>query len=291
MSVKRLGKGLEALIRSDQDKGKNDASLLKTKTELISKIKLNDIHPNPNQPRKLFDVAALNELAASISEKGLISPVTVRKVKNGYELIAGERRWRALKHLNKRTVPAYVLDAKNSSDIMEMALVENIQREDLNSIEESEAYDVLNKKYGLSHESIAKAVGKKRVTISNSLRLLKLPLEIRKSLIERKISAGHARAILQTKSRSIMIKVWKTIMEKNLSVRDAENMVKAKQPNQSKKRRTLKNKDHQSAPIENKLIEILGTKVKLRSSEKGGKIEISYFSIDDLDRIIDIISS
>ena len=291
MSVKRLGKGLEALIRSDKDKVKNDSAVLKTKTESISKIKLNHIHPNPNQPRKLFDVTALNELAASISEKGLISPITVRKVKNGYELIAGERRWRALKHLKKRTVPAYVLDTKNNSDIMEMALVENIQREDLNSIEESEAYAVLNKKYGLSHESIAKAVGKKRVTISNSLRLLKLPLEIRKSLIERKISAGHARAILQTKSPSTMIKVWEIIMEKNLSVRDAENMVKSKQPNQSKKRRALKNKDHQIAAIENKLIEILGTKVKLKSSQKGGKIEISYFSIDDLDRIIDIISS
>ena len=271
MSVKRLGKGLEALIRSDKDKVKNDPAPLKTKTESISKIKLNHIHPNPNQPRKLFDVTALNELAASISEKGLISPITVRKVKNGYELIAGERRWRALKHLKKRTVPAYVLDTKNSSDIMEMALVENIQREDLNSIEESEAYAVLNKKYGLSHESIAKAVGKKRVTISNSLRLLKLPLEIRKSLIEKKISAGHARAILQTKSPSTMIKVWEDYYGKNLSVRDAENMVKSKQPNQSKKRKALKNKDHQIAPIENKLIEILGTKVKLKSSQKGGK--------------------
>ena len=291
MSVKRLGKGLEALIRSDKDKGKSDSASLKTKTESISKIKLNHIHPNPNQPRKLFDVTALNELAASISEKGLISPITVRKVKNGYELIAGERRWRALKHLKKRTVPAYVLDTKNSSDIMEMALVENIQREDLNSIEESEAYAVLNKKHGLSHESIAKAVGKKRVTISNSLRLLKLPIEIRKSLIERKISAGHARAILQMKSPLKMIKIWEAIIEKNLSVRDAENAVKAKRPNQTKKRRILKAKDHHIAPIENKLIEILGTKVKLKSSEKGGKIEISYFSIDDLDRIIDIISS
>jgi len=291
VSAKRLGKGLKALIRSDKDGGKSDSFSLKTKTQSIFKIKLNHIHPNPNQPRKLFDVTALNELAASISEKGLISPVTVRKVKNGYELIAGERRWRALKHLKKRTVPAYVLDTKNSSDIMEMALVENIQREDLNSIEESEAYAVLNKKYGLSHESIAKAVGKKRVTISNSLRLLKLPLEIRRSLIEKKISAGHARAILQTKSPSAMIKVWEVIMEKNLSVRDAENMVKAKQPNQSKKRTALKNINHQMAPIENKLIEILGTKVKLKSSQKGGKIEISYFSTDDLDRIIDIISS
>ena len=290
MSVKRLGKGLEALIRSDKDKVKNDPAQIKTKIESISKIKLNQILPNPNQPRKLFDKTALNELAASISEKGLISPVTVRKVKNGYELIAGERRWRALKHLKKRTVPAYVLDTKNNSDIMEMALVENIQREDLNSIEESEAYGVLNKKYGLSHESIAKAVGKKRATISNSLRLLKLPLEIRKSLIERKISAGHARAILQTKSPSTMIKVWEIIMEKNLSVRDAENMVKSKQLKQPKKRRSSKNKDHNLAAIENKLIEILGTKVKLKSSQKGGRIEISYFSTDDLDRIIDIIS-
>ena len=291
MSVKWLGKGLEALIRSDIDKEKNNSRLLKTETESITKIKLNHIHPNPDQPRKLFDLAALNELAASISEKGLISPVTVRKVKNGYELIAGERRWRALKHLKKRTVPAYVLNTKNSSDIMEMALVENIQREDLSSIEESEAYSVLNKKYGLSHEAIAKAVGKKRVTISNSLRLLKLPLEIRKSLTERKISAGHARAILQTKSPLKMIKVWKIIMEKNLSVRDAENMVKEKQLNQTKKRRPLKNKDYQVALIEDKLIEILGTKVKLKPSKKGGKVEISYFSIDDLDRIIDIISS
>ena len=290
MSVKRLGKGLEALIRSDQDQEKNNSSLFKIETESISKIKLNHIHPNPNQPRKLFDAGALKELAASISEKGLISPITVRKVKNGYELIAGERRWRALKNLKKRTVPAYVLDTKNSSDIMEMALVENIQREDLNSIEESQAYAVLNKKHGLSHEAIAKAVGKKRVTISNSLRLLKLPLEIRKSLKERKISAGHARAILQTKPPLTMIKVWETIIEKNLSVRDAENMVKPKELNQTKKK-TLKKEDHQIAPIENKLIEILGTKVKLKFSKKGGKIEISYFSIDDLDRIIDIISS
>ncbi len=289
MSVKRLGKGLEALIRSDKDK--NNSGLLKKEAESISKIKLKHIQPNPNQPRKVFNVAALNELAASILEKGLISPITVRKVKNGYELIAGERRWRALKYLKKRVVPAYVLDTKNSSDILEMALVENIQREDLNSIEESEAYSVLNKKYGLSHEAIAKAVGKKRVTVSNSLRLLKLPLEIRKSLSENKISAGHARAILQTKPPLTMIKVWKAIMEKNLSVRDAEKMVKVKSLNLIKKSRTLKKENYQIAQVENALIEILGTKVKLKSSKKGGKIEISYFSIDDLDRIIDIISS
>ena len=291
MSVKRLGKGLEALIRSGEDKEKNNPSLLKTETESISTIKLKHIYPNPEQPRKHFDDAALNELAASISENGLISPITVRKVKNGYELIAGERRWRALKYLKKRAVPAYVVKTKNSSDVMEMALVENIQREDLNAIEESEAYSVLNEKYGLPHEAIAKAVGKKRATISNSLRLLKLPLEIRRSLINGKISAGHARAILQTKPPLSMIKVWKTIVEKNLSVRNAENMVKTLEVDHLQKKRRSRNRNHQTAPIENKLIEILGTKVKLKSFEKGGKIEISYFSSDDLDRIIDIISS
>ena len=291
MSVKRLGKGLEALIRSDQEKEENKHNLLKAETESISKIKLKHIHPNPSQPRKNFDVDNLNELADSILEKGLITPITVRKVKNGYELIAGERRWRALKYLKKRNVPAYVLDTQNNSDLMLMALIENIQREDLNAMEESEAYAILNKKHGLSHEAIAKAVGKKRATISNALRLLKLPLEIKKSLIDRKISAGHARAILQVKPPLTMIKVWETIIDKNLSVRDAEIMVKAKEVTQLKKKRFSKKKNYKIVPIENKLIEVLGTKVRIQPSKNGGKIEVSYFSIDDLDRIIDIISS
>ena len=282
MSVKRLGKGLGALIPSAEDQTKS----LGIETESISKIKLKDVYPNPDQPRKHFDENALNELANSISEKGLITPITVRKVKNGYELIAGERRWRALKKTNKKTVAAYVLDAKSNSDIIEMALVENIQREDLNAIEESEAYAILNTKYGMPHESIAKAVGKKRVTISNSLRLLKLPLDIKKSLIDGKISAGHARAILQAKPPLSMNKVWTRIIKKNLTVRDAESMVKNRK---LRKKVILKNKSHQIVSIENRLIEALGTKVKLKSSKAGGKIEISYFSNDDLDRIIDII--
>ena len=286
MSVKRLGKGLGALIPSVEDQKKQPKSL-GIETESISKIKLKDVYPNPDQPRKHFDENALGELANSISEKGLITPITVRKVKNGYELIAGERRWRALKKTNKKTVPAYVLDTKSNSDIIEMALVENIQREDLNAIEESEAYAILNTKYGMPHESIAKAVGKKRVTISNSLRLLKLPLDIKKSLVDGKISAGHARAILQAKPPLSMNKVWTRIIKKNLTVRDAESMVKNRK---LRKKVILKNKSHQIVSIENRLIEALGTKVKLKSSKAGGKIEISYFSNDDLDRIIDIIA-
>ena len=171
-----------------------------------------------------------------------------------------------------------------------MALIENLQREDLNAVEEAEAYAALNKKYNLSHEAIAKAVGKKRVTISNALRLLKLPFEIRQSLIDRRISAGHARAILQAKPTSAMIKVWEVIIKKNLSVRDAEILVKEKKVNPPNNIGMLKNKDPRLLPLENKLIEILGTKVKLKSSKEGGKIEISYYSADDLDRILDIIS-
>ena len=291
MSVKRLGRGLDALIRSDEVKIRDESGPQKKGVGIISKIKLNLINPNPNQPRKYFDEVALDELTASISEKGLISPLTVREVKGGYELIAGERRWRALKYLKKRTVPAYVLSTKDESDVMEMALIENLQREDLNAVEEAEAYAVLNKKYNLSHEAIAKAVGKKRVTISNALRLLKLPFEIRKSLIDKKISAGHARAILQAKPASAMIKVWEVIIKKNLSVRDAEILVKEKKVNLPKNIGALKNKDPRLTPIENQLIELLGTKIKIKSSKEGGKIEISYYSADDLDRIIDIISN
>ena len=291
MSVKRLGRGLDALIRSDEVKIKDEFGLQKKGIGIISKIKLNLIKPNPDQPRKYFDEVALDELTASISEKGLISPLTVREIKGGYELIAGERRWRALKYLKKRTVPVYVLNTKDESDIIEMALIENLQREDLNAVEEAEAYAVLNKKYNLSHEAIAKAVGKKRVTISNALRLLKLPFDIRKSLIDKKISAGHARAILQAKPTSAMIKVWELIIKKNLSVRDAEILVKEKKVNLSHNIGKLKNKDPRVIPVENQLIEILGTKVKLKSSKKGGKIEISYYSSDDLDRILDIISN
>ncbi len=291
MSVKRLGRGLDALIRSDEVKIKDEFGLQKKGIGIISKIKLNLIKPNPDQPRKYFDEVALDELTASISEKGLISPLTVREIKGGYELIAGERRWRALKYLKKRTVPVYVLNTKDESDIIEMALIENLQREDLNAVEEAEAYAVLNKKYNLSHEAIAKAVGKKRVTISNALRLLKLPFDIRKSLIDKKISAGHARAILQAKPTSAMIKVWEVIIKKNLSVRDAEILVKEKKVNLSNNIGKLKNKDPRVIPVENQLIEILGTKVKLKSSKKGGKIEISYYSSDDLDRILDIISN
>ena len=287
MSDKRLGKGIKALIRSEDDQ--KDFS---SKTRSIEKIPLKDIFPNPSQPRRNFNEDALLELSQSIKEKGVITPITVRKVDSGYEIIAGERRWRAAKHSRKRSIPAYVMNPKSDAEILEMALIENIQREDLNPLEESEAYSVLSSKFNMSHSAIASAVGKKRTTVSNSLRLLKLPIDIKKSLRNNQISAGHARAILQSKSISEMIKLWEKILKQDLSVRSAEALVKnSKEKKKNNKKIKIQAKSHDIISIENKLIEVLGTKVKIKAVKNGGNIEISYFSGEDFERIVDLLSS
>ena len=291
MSVNRLGKGLEALIRPEAEQKKKPAKKPTIAKPGVTEIPLKDIRPNPNQPRRDFDESALEELAASIKEKGIVTPVTVREVEGGYELVAGERRWRASKKCKLKTIPAYVIAVKDDAEMMEIALIENIQREDLNSLEESEAYAVLNSKFEMSHEAIAKAVGKKRVTISNSLRLLKLPPDIRKSLRKGDISAGHARAILQAKTGPAMHKIWKAILKQDLSVRGAEALVKAATEPPKKKKIIFTKKSPQVQALENQLIEVLGTKVELKPRKKGGAIEIFYFSDDDLERILDLINS
>ena len=290
MSNNRLGKGLEALIRPEKKEPKKKKRTKRTSTSPgVTEILISDIRPNPNQPRREFDKATLKELASSIKLKGVVTPITVRRVEKGFELIAGERRWRASKISNKRKIPAYVINVKNDAEIMEIALIENIQRQDLNALEESEAYAVLNSKFSMSHNEIAKAVGKKRVTISNSLRLLKLPSEIRSSLRKGVITAGHARAILQGKTTNQMIKAWKKIIESNLSVRNSETLFKsAVQPLKKKKKKIY---SQQVKSVEDKLIEILGTKVKLKAGKNKGSIEISYYSDDDLERIIELIES
>ena len=172
MSVNRLGKGLGALIRPEKEAKKKSASKRLKRVDEIAKIAISEIRPNPNQPRREFDQSSLQELANSIKEKGVVTPITVRELDSRYELIAGERRWRASKILNKKTIPAYIIKVKNDAEIMEIALIENIQRKNLNALEEAEAYEVLNTKYKMTHNQISNAVGKKRVTISNSLRLL-----------------------------------------------------------------------------------------------------------------------
>ena len=288
MSNNRLGKGLGALIRPEKESKKKPSKKSIDKPG-ITEVRVKDIHPNPNQPRREFDQNALEELANSIKLKGVITPITVRATEKGYELIAGERRWRASKISRKQKIPAYVINVKNDAEIMEIALIENVQREDLNPLEESEAYAVLNSKFGMSHSEIAMAVGKKRVSISNSLRLLKLPTEIRKSLRKGIISAGHARAILQGKTLSQMMNAWKKIIDNGLSVRGAEALFK--KSTAIKKNKTVKSFSPQVKAIEDQLIEILGTKVKLKAGKDGGSIEIYYYSNDDLDRIMELIET
>ena len=284
MSSKRLGRGIEALINSElNDKSK------KSNSPGVSYINLSDIKPNPDQPRRDFNNTSLDELSKSIKEKGVITPITVRESNKGYEIIAGERRWRAAKKAKLKSIPAYILNIGDEAEMMEVALIENIQREDLNPIEEAEGYAVLNSKYSLSHDSIAKTIGKKRTTISNALRLLKLPPEIRKSIRSGEITAGHGRAILQKKSIAAMKNLWKKIVNESLSVRVAESLVKPK-PKKKKIKSVIVPKSPIRA-IENQLIEIFGTKVKLKPAQIGGSIEIIYFSDDDLERIIDLLQS
>jgi len=284
VSSKRLGRGINALIDS-----KENNKLNKTNAPGVSYIKVKDIRPNPNQPRRDFNSRALNELSTSIKAKGLITPITIRELDKGYEILAGERRWRASKIAKLKSIPAYVLNIDSAAEMMEVALIENIQRQDLNPIEEAEGYAVLNSKYNLSHDYIAKTIGKKRTTISNTLRLLNLPAEIRKSIRNGQITAGHGRAILQKKSISAMKVIWKKIINESLSVRSAEALVKPKVKNK-KIKKILISKGPVRA-IENQLIEIFGTKVKLKPAQIGGKIEIIYFSEDDLERIVDLLQS
>ena len=283
MPTKRLGKGIDALIRPPSNQDIAPAG--------VTSIQISEIKTNPHQPRKTFDKRALEELAASIKEKGVITPITVKVENNGYVLIAGERRLRASKLIKKKQIPAYIIELTSDSEMMEVALIENIQRENLNSIEESEAYAVLQGKFNLSQSKIAVAVGKSRTTITNALRLLQLPIEVKKSISDNRISAGHGRAILAMKTESKMLKLWKMILEQNLSVRAAEALVKGKTIKFSKKnKKTIKSKKASVRKIEDELISIFGTKVQLNHKDnKGGSIVVDYFSNDDLERLLDLI--
>ncbi len=280
--VRRLGKGLDAIIASHQGDSFAGSG--------VAALPIKEISANPLQPRQNFDKEALNELAASIKEKGVITPVTVRADDDKYILIAGERRWRASQLAGLTEIPAYIIEISDDVDMMEVALVENIQRENLNPIEEAEAYAILSGKHDLSQTAIAKAVGKKRVTVTNSLRLLKLPLEIKHSLRDKEISAGHGRALLGLKTRNAQLRIWQKIVRDGLSVRMAETVVKdhgdvsARQ--KSKPRRRI---SPQVKVIEDELMSLLGTKVKLKKGKKGGSVTISYYSNDDLERLLDLI--
>ena len=295
MSTNRLGKGLEALIRSKEEQFNEKNKDGKNSSSNISEINLKNIFTNPNQPRKIFKESSIEYLKESIISKGVLSPITVREVGKKFEVVAGERRFRASKASGKKTIPAFIIKVKSDSDMLELALIENIQRENLNPIEEAKAYETLSLKFKMSHSKIATSVGKSRVYVTNMIRLLKLPDKILQSLIKNEITSGHARAILQLKMPNLMLRLWKRILADSLSVRASETLVKEfvfetsiikpklKPPNRQK----IKEDNH----LENDLIEIFGTKVKLKKLKKGGTIEISYFSRDDLTRILGLLES
>ena len=285
MAAKRLGRGLEALIHGSEGSDLGHSG--------VTDIPIENIVTNPLQPRKDgLDEKSLEELIASIKQKGVITPITVQQDKDNFILIAGERRLRASRLAGLRRIPGYVVTISDESEMMEIALIENIQRENLNPIDEAEGYAILQSKFNRSQSDIASAVGKKRVTISNALRLLKLPSDIKNSLRDRKISAGHGRAILGMKTTAGMMKLYKMIIEKDLSVRVAEAFTKGKSTKKSKHTRSKSlGTNHQIRSVENELISVLGTKVRLHHSKKGGKIEIQYFSDDDLDRALDLLRS
>lgn len=273
-----LGKGLGALIpQLEEDE------LKKTQELPISKIKV-----NPYQPRKEFDEASLQELADSIREHGIIQPLLVRSYKDHYQLIAGERRWRAAQIVGLKFVPVVIRDY-NDQQMMEIALVENLQREDLNPLEEAEAYNKLIQEFGLTQEEVAQKVGKSRPAVANTLRLLQLPEEIKQLVAKNVISMGHARTILSLTDQELQHKVCKEIIEKNLSVRETEELVyslQQKNVTRETKKAKPKYKDPQWTYLENRLVQHFGTKAMIQPMNKkgkGGKITIEFYSQEELE--------
>ncbi|RKY82687.1 DNA-binding protein [candidate division KSB1 bacterium] len=283
MKTKRLGRGLDALIPQTNSNQESDV------VESISEIKISSITANPYQPRTKFDKDSLEDLKNSIKENGVIQPVTVRKAGAGFELIAGERRFRAVQELGFKRIPAYVIEVGSEEKLLELALIENIQREDLNPIEVARAYKQLQQEYGLTQEQVSVKVGKDRATVANFIRLLKLPGKIQDSLKSGEISMGHARVLTGLKNEHVQIKLWKKIIKENLSVRKVEQEAQKLTEKKSGSVAAASQKNPYIDELEEKLRSRLGTQVKITPKSKGGKIEINYYSNDDLERLMDII--
>lgn len=284
---KVLGKGVSALfaeIGSIESPGGEEE---KTKIEGIKEVELNEIKPNKYQPRYQFDNEKLEELTQSIKEKGIIQPIIVRNSASGYEIIAGERRLRAASKAGLTKIPVIIKEV-SSGEALEIALIENIQREDLNPIEEAKAFQKLINEFKLTQEDLASKVGKDRTSIANILRLLKLPLEIQKAVEENLLSMGHARALINIEEKRLQLLLFKKAIQKNLSVRQLEDIIKDIK-NVSRGTTKDKKEDPIIRSYEKTLRESLGTKViiKQNKDKRSGKIEILYFSLDDIERLLE----
>ena len=281
-----LGRGLDALISTKEVHTDGSST--------INEIELDKISPNPNQPRRDFDPESLRELADSIAEIGIVQPITLRKMEDDtFQIIAGERRWRASKQAGLHTIPAYIRTA-DDENVMEMALIENIQREDLNSVEIALAYQHLLEQYGLTQERLSERIGKKRTTIANYLRLLKLPAQVQMALQKKEIDMGHCRALLALDSPSLQIKLFHEIQKNGYSVRKVEEMVqqiKDSEDNETAKK-VIKGKaelPEEFTLLKNRLSQFLNTKVQFTCSPKGkGKISIPFANEEELEHIMNV---
>ena len=272
---------------------------VKTKTEDAGKeaaetvvfVSLDDIRPNSAQPRKVFDQEALQDLAASIREHGVIQPVLLRPAKTGFELVAGERRWRAARLAGLKQIPAIVRELTDRQNMF-YALIENMQREDLNSIEEARGMEEMMSAFGLNQEETAKTIGKSRSYVTNALRLLRLPQDVQDMVMDGRLSAGHARAIAGLEGEALQLEAAVKCVENGWSVRQVESYTgEQKKPAKRRKSRLLgKNKDKDLAAVEQQVTEALGTKVRIRGTEKKGKLELEYYSRGELERLIEILS-
>ena len=300
-----LGRGLGALINPNFDKETltekvtvSEAEIKKDdgqSVDILAKISTNNIVPNPYQPRVNFEPGALDDLKKSILENGLIQPITVRRVERHFELISGERRLRASKEIGLKEIPAYVIKVDTKEAMLALALIENVQREDLNPIEIATTYRKLMVECGLSQEEIAVKVGKERSTVTNLMRLLKLPQKIQQALIDGVVSAGHARALLSLSDESAQLAIFDKIVKEKLSVRNVERLVKQGLPakHTSKKVDEKSSLDYISnASIEGKLRGVFGTKVICKQKKDGaGSISIDFYSEDELERLLDLFDS
>lgn len=289
-----LGRGLDDLEKGQGLDALIDTNGVRTQgTSTINEIPLSEIEPNPNQPRRDFDPEALQELAASIQQIGIIQPITLRQVdEHRFQIIAGERRWRASQIAGLNSVPAYIRTIRDEN-VMEMALVENIQREDLNAIEIALAYQNLLEQYDLTQDALSEKVGKKRATIANYLRLLKLPAQVQMAIQKREMDQGHARALLGLQQPSMQVKLFSEIQQKGYSVRQVEEMVKAINAGETVTSGGKRFKDRKKGlpeeyvPLRDHLADFFQTKVQMTCSSEGkGSISIAFSSEEELERII-----
>jgi len=276
-----LGKGMAALLQVTE-------TVDESKNYFICPIE--KIHPNRNQPRKNFAADKLDELAASIREKGIIQPLVVTRKDDHYEIIAGERRWRAAQKAGLHEIPVVIREATPDA-VMELALIENIQRQDLNAIEEAQAYRSLVEQFSISQEDVARRVGKNRTTITNALRLLKLPDDIQRDIVEERLSMGHARALLPLDSESLIEKARNEILQRQLSVRATEDLVRRLKINPNPAPvKPMQQPDLLMTSLEEQLQKRFQSRVAIRKvGQKGGKLEIHFSDSDELTRIIDLL--